>query len=184
MTDYKIELASKEYMQELTHIAKEFKDNPSRFDLEHRNLIVSCYENGDFTPYFTKVENSRKGIVPEGKVAASYLFVIKEEKIIAIANIRHELNDYLRNVLGGHIGYEMVPAYRGKGLMNKIAKCILAYARDNLGITQALITCKEENIPSLKIITRLMHELGGYPDTDTLVDGKVNKRCWIETKNA
>ena len=181
MTNLKIILPNTAYEKELLKIAKEFKENTSVFDIMHRDKIVEAYENNDFEAYFTMAKCFREGPTPKGFVPSSFLWIMDGENIVAIADIRHHLNDYLRNVQGGHIAYEMVPSYRGKGLMNQIAKMLLAYAKENFGVTEALITCREKNIPSYKVIMRLMNEMGGYPDTDTLVDGEVEKRCWINT---
>lgn len=181
MTNLKIILPTKEWETELNKIALEFQENPSPFDINHRDEIVTAYETNDFASYFTKAENARNGITNEGHVPSSLLWIMAGGNIVAIADIRHFLNDYLRNVQGGHIAYEMVPSYRGKGLMNKIGKMLLSYAKENFGIQEALITCREKNIPSQKVIVRLMNEMGGHPDTDTLVDGAVEKRYWVKT---
>lgn len=181
MTNLKIVLPSTTYEKELSKIAVEFINTPSPFDIMHRNNIVTAYETNNFESYFTKVENNRNGITNEGRVPSSLLWIMDEEKIVAIADIRHFLNDYLRNVQGGHIAYEIVPSFRGKGLMNKIGKMLLSYAKENFGIQEALITCREKNIPSHKVIVRLMNEMGGHPDTDTLIDEEVEKRYWIKT---
>ena len=176
MTNLEIILPTKKYETELKKIAQEFKDNPSHFDINHRNKIVEALEQNDFETYLKKSEDSRNGITIPGHVPSSLLWIMDQEKIVAIADIRHYLNDYLRNVQGGHIAYEVVPSYRGKGLMNPIGKMLLKYTYDHFEIKEALITCREQNIPSHKVITRLMNEMGGYPDTDTLIDGEVEKR--------
>ncbi len=182
MQELKITLPTKEYEAELKKIALEFQENPSPFDINHRDKIVRAFENNDMNPYFKKCENSRNGLnLPKEHVPSSLLWITSGEKIVAIADIRHTLNDYLRNVEGGHIAYEVVPSFRGKGLMNKIGKMLLSYAKENFSIQEALITCREKNIPSHKIIVKLMQEMGGHPDTDTLVDGAVEKRYWIKT---
>ena len=181
MPQLKIILPTTKYETELKKIAQEFKDNPSCFDINHRNKIVEALEQNDFSTYFKKSEDCRNGNPPSGHVPSSHLWIMNQEEIIAIADIRHYLNDYLRNVQGGHIAYEVVPSYRGKGLMNIIGKMLLQYAYNHFEIKEALITCRAENIPSYKVITRLMNEMGGYPDTDTLIDDEVKKRYWIKT---
>lgn len=182
MSQFKIILPDKKYTEELLKIAKEFKENPTPFDISHRNKIVSAFENNDADGYFKNCENYRKGInLPEGRVPSFNLWIMNDQDIIAIADIRPTLNDYLRNVQGGHLAYEMAPSYRGKGLMNLIGKMLLEYMYDEFKIQKALITCREKNIPSYKVITRLMNEMGGTPDTDTLIDGEIEKRFWINT---
>ena len=181
MPKLKIILPTTKYETKLKKIAQEFKEHHNRFDINHRDKIVQALEQNDFETYFKQSEDCRNGITIPGHVPSSLLWIMNQEEIIAIADIRHYLNDYLRNVQGGHIAYEVVPSHRGKGLMNIIGKMLLQYAYDHFEIKEALITCREENIPSHKVITRLMNEMGGYPDTDTLIDGEVEKRYWIKT---
>lgn len=170
------------WIEEIKNVAQEFKKYPTAFDICHMKKIVQAFNENDFNGYFKFSEDMRGVNVPRGFVPSSFLWIIKDEKIVAIADIRHMLNDYLRNVCAGHLAYEMVPSYRGKGLMTSIAKMLLKYARDNFGIEEALITCHIENIASYKVMTKLMNELGGHPDTDTIVDGHIEKRCWVKTQ--
>ena len=64
---------------------------------------------------YTKKEN-----LPEGRVPASVFFSIRkrDNKLVGIIDIRHELNDYLYNY-GGHIGYSILPSERRKGYAYK-----------------------------------------------------------------
>ncbi|MBO7243820.1 MAG: GNAT family N-acetyltransferase [Alphaproteobacteria bacterium] len=182
MSNYKIVFPDKKHKKELFNIAKEFKENPTSFDINHMDKIVEAYEKNDLEMYLKKCEESRKGInLPEGHVPSFNLWIVKDDKIIAIADIRPTLNDYLRNVQGGHLAYEMVPSYRGKGLMNTIGKMLLQYMYEHFEIKEALITCREANTPSYKVISRLMNEMGGHQDTDTIIDGETEKRFWVNT---
>ncbi len=179
--DLKIVLPDTAYLLELKKIAQSFKDNPTPFDIYHMDQIVQALDQDDFDNYFSMAENYRGTNIPKGRVPCSFLWIMSADKIVAIADIRHTLNDYLRHVCGGHIAYEVVPEYRGKGLMNPIGKLLLKYARDNFGIKEALITCHIENTASYKVISRLMREMGGKEETDTLVDNHIEKRFWVTT---
>lgn len=87
-----------------------------------------------------------------GRVTATTYFTVRkrDNKIVGIINIRHELNDYLRTY-GGHIGYSIRPSERQKGYGSKqlnlgLEKCL------KLNITKVLITCRKTNIGSAKTI--------------------------------
>ena len=63
---------------------------------------------------------------------------------------RHRLTDFLREQ-GGHIGYFVAAAHRGRGHASAMLAAALPVAAD-LGIECALITCDATNIASRKTI--------------------------------
>ena len=65
-----------------------------------------------FADYIQHLRNEEMGIdLTEGFVPCTVLVAFKDGDIVARANIRHELNDFLLNV-GGHIGYGVLPSHR------------------------------------------------------------------------
>jgi predicted acetyltransferase len=67
-------------------------------------------------------------------------------------SIRHELNDFLR-AFGGHIGYDTVPSFRGRGIATEMLRQALPVARA-LGLTEVLITCDDTNAASIRVIEK------------------------------
>lgn len=57
-------------------------------------------------------------------------------------------------LMGGHIGYEVEPPYRGRRCAARSCRLLLPFAR-TLGINPVLITCAPDNIPSVKTIESL-----------------------------
>ena len=55
--------------------------------------------------------------------------------------------------MGGHIGYDVRPSFRGRGHATRMLKDALTVAR-SLGITTALLTCDVDNMASRKVIER------------------------------
>jgi len=66
-------------------------------------------------------------------------------------SIRHELNDWLRNY-GGHVGYEIKTSARRNGYATKAMKLAVDYCKAELSLAELLVTCADDNIPSIKII--------------------------------
>jgi len=97
-----------------------------------------------------------------------WLFV--DGRPVGVGKFRHYLNDSLRKI-GGHIGYCIRPTERGKGYGNLILEELLKKAWEK-GITEALITCREDNIRSRKVIE---HNGGILED---IIDGGC--RYWIK----
>lgn len=88
--------------------------------------------------------------LPEGFVPATMFWLVEGDKFIGRVQIRHSLTPVLM-IQGGHIGYYIRPSARGKGYGRKILELSLPEAK-KLGITQALVSCYEDNIASQKII--------------------------------
>lgn len=64
------------------------------------------------------LKNSEGLDLPYGYVPDTYFFLWDDDKIVGLFKIRHYLNDFLRKG-PGHIGYEILPKYRGKGYAKK-----------------------------------------------------------------
>lgn len=108
-------------------------------------------EPTDTADYIARTENEHKGIVErEDWVPSTTFWLVDKDQFVAHTNIRHELNDYLRE-RGGHIGYAVRPTARRQGYGTKILELAIEEAR-KLGITDLLVTCDASNMPSRKII--------------------------------
>ncbi|MSP59265.1 MAG: GNAT family N-acetyltransferase [Myxococcales bacterium] len=62
------------------------------------------------------------------------------------------MRDALR-VEGGHIGYDTVPSFRGRGVATEMLRQALPLARA-LGLTAVLITCDDTNAASIRVIEK------------------------------
>lgn len=113
------------------------------------------------------------GIKPLWMQSSTY-WLIDDEQVIGVVNIRHELVDYLYNE-GGHIVYGIRPSQRQKGYATEILRLALQQARE-LGLMRVLLTCEADNIGSRKAI----EYNGGVPIEDYITeDGRYIKRYWI-----
>lgn len=135
---------------------------------------------GDLTysDYLKKLDKLEKGVeLKEGVVRASLFVLMKGEDMVGAIDIRHELNSNLKQS-GGHIGYGINPKHRNKGcgkLILHLALKLINNGYVKIKEDKVLITCKETNIGSEKIILGQ----GGVYDSNVLVNNVVYKRFWI-----
>lgn len=91
-------------------------------------------------------------------------------------SIRHELTDSLRK-MGGHIGYDTAPAFRGRGVASEMLRLALPIAKKP-GLGEVLLTCDDTNAASIKVIEKnggVLKEIKFYEE------GKPLKRYyWIK----
>jgi predicted acetyltransferase len=98
------------------------------------------------------LDHERDENVPAELVASTTRWVAVDGRLVGFLSIRHELNDFLRE-LGGHIGYAIRPAERGKGYATAATALALDECR-RLGIARVLVTCDETNVASATVIER------------------------------
>ena len=120
----------------------------------HNNYILhnpdeySIWKNNIFNEY----NKQEKGIdLPKGYVPSVTYWIIDNEEYIGTINIRLKLNDALLNY-GGHIGAVIRNSKRKNSYGTKCCKWATNEAISNLKISPVLITCYENNVPSLKIL--------------------------------
>lgn len=108
----------------------------------------------------------------DGWVRNRWEVALLDGEVVGRVSTRFELNDVLRTV-GGHIGYMVRPAHRGRG----IAGVLLRHGLELLaaeGIGQALVTCDDHNRASATVI----EDAGGVLQ-DVHVDGPIRKRRYL-----
>jgi predicted acetyltransferase len=110
-----------------------------------------------------------------GWVHCTYWWIVEGDEILGTISLRHELNDFLLEA-GGHIGYGVRPAARGKGLAGAALAQVLAYAK-HLGIDRALLSCDVDNAASRRTIEK---NGGVLEDIRTTDIGRV-RRYWLPT---
>ena len=111
----------------------------------------------------------------EAFVPRTHLWAVTEEQFVGRLSIRHALNDALR-VEGGHIGYDTVPSFRGRGVATEMLRQSLPVARA-LGLTAVLLTCDDTNAASIRVIER---NGGSLRETKALhTDRPLKRYYWI-----
>jgi predicted acetyltransferase len=112
----------------------------------------------------------------EAVVPSTHLWALSEERFVGRISIRHELNDALR-LSGGHIGYDTVPSFRGRGVATEMLRQALPLARA-LGLLSVLLTCDDTNAASIRVIER---NGGSLRETRVLDPARPAKRYYCIT---
>ncbi|MFO0749094.1 MAG: GNAT family N-acetyltransferase [Myxococcota bacterium] len=95
----------------------------------------------------------------EQVVPKTHLWALMADELVGRISIHHALSDALRKE-GGHIGYDTVPSFRGRGVATEMLSQALPVARA-LGLSEVLITCDDTNVGSIRVIEAVMAESGG-----------------------
>lgn len=113
-----------------------------------------CWHEGmSFSEMLEILDKEKRGVdLLPGRVPHTMLYAFYEDQIVGRLSVRHHLNEQLSK-RGGHIGYAVAPAFRKKGYATQIVQQGLEYCR-LLGLTELLVTCSDENTPSIKLIEK------------------------------
>ena len=157
--------------------------------MDYRNEFLAAGSSMDGTGSLRKCETAQEWIdfnqkmenpetVPAHFVPATqYVYLRKSDnRIVGMIQIRHELNEYLKNY-GGHIGYSVRPSERRKGYAGKMLAEFLLVCR-RMGLGRVLVTCMTGNVASRRTIIK---NGGVYENTVFEPDVKANlERYWIK----
>jgi predicted acetyltransferase len=115
-----------------------------------------------------------------GYVLQTVFWALDESgEAIGLVRVRHYLNDRLRD-RGGHIGYYIRRARRGRGYGREALRLGLMELK-KIGEQKAMLTVDMENLPSRRVI----EANGGRLESTGLDDeGRPFGRYWIEMESA
>lgn len=136
-----------------------------RFDISDAEELLSlysdresCYSDGGYEP-FTGMDERYMDLMRSFAVAENKkVLTLKNKELIGIINLK-EVND--RAVEAYEIGYAILPKQRRKGYaaesVGAVCDCLLEKLRADMIIAGAI----EENIPSIRTLTRLGFQYEG-----------------------
>lgn len=85
-------------------------------------------------------------------VQNSTWFWESHRELQGVINLRHRLTPALKQE-GGHIGYSVARSFRRQGVASAMLSAVLDHCRV-LGIGQTLLTCRSDNIASIRTIEK------------------------------
>lgn len=160
------ESAVLEYKQEHTNNGEPLLHGSSKLD------FVANY---DSWLDHLKANSDEKTVQPGWVVSSTFLGVRESDgRIVGMIDIRHTLNDFLRNY-GGNIGYGVRPTERRKGYATQMLRLALDYCR-GLGLDRVMLACDKNNPASRLTIEKC----GGVLDREFVhTDGMIIQVFWI-----
>ena len=84
-------------------------------------------------------------------VTDTYFAFDEDDNIVGIIDLRHELNDFLKDF--GNCGYSVRPSERRKGYATEMLKLILERS-SQIGMGKIQLSVERSNEPSVKTITK------------------------------
>ena len=99
---------------------------------------------------------------------------MSDNKLVGVIDLRHHINHPILGTWGGHCGYTVRPAERGKGYAKEMLRLNLQNAKAR-GIDKILVTC----YPSNKASERVIRANGGVYEKTVVVAGIKIQRFWI-----
>ena len=118
---------------------------------EERYPFPLDFEYSDFSHYLRRLEELSTGKnVPKGFVQSSTWWLVEENEIVGITNLRHQLTPELK-ACGGHIGLSIRPSRRGQSLGKKLMSLSIEKLR-HFGVTDIHIHCYKGNLSSANTI--------------------------------
>lgn len=149
----------------------EWLEYTNEYFADKNSFVVSGFKkDSDYQKWINNLDNERNGIVKDDRVPASVYFLMSGDRIIGCISIRHNLNNDMLRKYGGHIGYNIRPSERGKGYGTKMLYLAL-FKCEELGLTDVMVTCKKDNIGSMKVIENnggKLHEEVFIPEEDEI----------------
>lgn len=95
---------------------------------------------------------SLETVVPNWVLTDTFFAVrVSDNKIVGIADLRYQLNDFLRDF--GNCGYSVRPSERRKGYATEILRQICLITKDH-GLNQLQLSVAKDNVASLKTIEK------------------------------
>ena len=165
--------------EELIKMVNEFADANDEYQFEGLGNFKKIYDSS-YEEFYDGLEVNKhiNQINPEWANQTSYVLIDENGHIYGAANIRHELKGKLREICG-HVGYGIRPSERGKGYATLQLKLLLE-KMDKMGIDNALITCRENNIGSIKTMNKFI----GTADSliPSRYEGIMEYRYWVDVK--
>lgn len=173
MEDIYLTAPAKAFEKEIQSYKEEFLQTSK--EIEGSSYLTSFATAAEWLENL-RLHESWETVPPERIPGLEFLLVReKDQRILGMSNLRLGLNEYLTN-FGGHIGYSIRPNERRKHYGIRLLQLTLDKAKD-AGLEKVLITCKDTNTASARIIE---HNGGVLEDKREDEKGRLMRRYWVE----
>ncbi|WP_286235829.1 GNAT family N-acetyltransferase [Thalassotalea sediminis] len=149
----------------------------AKHDPDNAAFYLPGFKN--FSLYLSRLEQDKQGLnLPKGSVPCSHFWLRKDGgRLLGAIRVRHHINTPYHTYESGHIGYDVAPSYRNKGIGKSMLRLAFNEAKQ-LGLNKLLIVADKENIASCRVIEANNGTL------ESVVIGKVYpkplKRYWCQ----
>lgn len=124
-------------------------------------------QTDDYGEWCRSVEANTKEetVNPDWVITDTYFAVDENDRIVGIIDLRHTLNDFLKDL--GNCGYSVRPSERRKGIASEMLRQLADAAR-KAGMSELHLSVEKNNEPSVKTILRN----GGIYERSFELDGE------------
>jgi predicted acetyltransferase len=133
----------------------------------------------DFAGFLRRIASEEhERVLAPGRVPGSQFWLVSDGRMVGCSRLRHWLTEALEYE-GGHIGYDIRPSDRGRGLGTSLLRLTMARAAA-LGIVKVRVTCDANNRASIRVIEKN----GGLLDATVRSRTREEMICqyWIGTR--
>ena len=138
-----------EYEFEVAAFKKEFMDN-GESTINGSELLDQMDSYDEWLKSVTD-NTSSETANPSRVVTDTYFAFDENDRIVGIIDLRHELNDFLKDF--GNSGYSVRPSERRKGYATEMFRLIIRRAAE-IGLDKLQLSVERSNEASVKTITK------------------------------
>lgn len=140
---------SKEIKEKVLSFKKDFLDNNE--SVINGSELLDKTEDFDQWLAAVTANTNPETVNPAWVLTDTFFAVDDTEKIVGIIDLRHTLNDFLKDC--GHCGYSVRPSERKKGYATEMLKQLKIFAKDS-GMENLQLAVERSNEASVKTILK------------------------------